>query len=246
MTWLMQRLEEKHSIIRSMEEQHDRIHRLWIEEGYEGLCNDVVREARRRGVPFRVIPQGAFSRKFPDVKSHMCLERDEIAYVDPHAFLRARASGDDSVVCAFDGLFDPQNLGNITRSAACLKVEAIVLPKDRTCGVTQTVAAVARGGLEHVKMVRVVNLARYLADLKKAGFFCYGFDERGTIALWEADLTGPVCLVFGNESGLRRLTRDRCDQILKIPTSPAFSSLNVASSFAVAVYEAQRQRLCKG
>ena len=84
-----------------------------------------------------------------------------------------------------------------------------------------------------------------MTDLKKSGFFCYGLDERGTVPLWEANLTGPICLIFGNESGLRRLTRETCDQVLRIPTSPDFTSLNVATSFAIAVYEAKRQRTQK-
>ncbi|MBP1745766.1 MAG: putative TrmH family tRNA/rRNA methyltransferase, partial [Deltaproteobacteria bacterium] len=131
------------------------------------------------------------------------------------------------------------------RSAACLEIDGIIIPKDRACGITETVAAVSRGGFEHVTVARVVNLARYLSDMKQSGFFCYGFDEKGTVSIWEANLTGPVCLIFGNESGLRRLTKETCDQVLRIPTSPAFPSLNVATSFAIAVYEAKRQRLLR-
>ncbi len=105
--------------------------------------------------------------------------------------------------------------------------------------------SVSRGGAERVPVVRVVNLARYMTDMKKSGFFCYGLDERGSVPSGQANLTGPVCLIFGNESGLRRLTRETCDQILRISTSPAFPSLNVATSFAIAVYEAKRQRVQK-
>lgn len=241
---LMQLLWEKNSIIQSMQETPDRVHRLWVEQGYEHVSDEVIKEAKRLGVPFRVIPRDAFSRKFKGTKSHVCLERDETTYADPDLFLMEIASRPDPVVCAFDGIYDPQNLGNIMRSAACLEINGIVMPKDRSCGITETVASVSRGGIERVTVVKVVNLARYLDSMKKSGFFCYGLDERGSVPIWEADLTGPVCLVFGNESGLRRLTRDTCDQVLRIPASPTFSSLNVATSFAIAVYEAKRQRLC--
>jgi 23S rRNA (guanosine2251-2'-O)-methyltransferase len=236
---------EKNSIIQSMQELPDRVHRLWVEQGYEHVSDEVIKEAKRLGVPFRVIPREAFARKFKASKSHVCLERDEITYADPDMFLKGSSSRHDPVVCAFDGIYDPQNLGNIMRSAACLEIDGIIIPKDRACGITETVATVSRGGTERVTVVRVVNLARYLSEMKKSGFFCYGLDERGTVPLWEADLTGHICLVFGNESGLRRLTKDTCDQVLKIPTSHAFSSLNVATSFAIAVYEAKRQRLHK-
>jgi 23S rRNA (guanosine2251-2'-O)-methyltransferase len=241
----MQFLWEKNSIIQSMEEHPGRVHRLWVEQGHEYLSNEVILAAKRLGVPFRVIPRQAFARKFKNSKSHICLERDEISYADPDSFLKTSSSITNPVVCAFDGIFDPQNLGNIMRSAACLEINGIIMPKDRACGITETVSSISRGGVERVAVARVVNLARYLNEMKKSGFFCYGLDEKGESSLWEADLTGPVCLVFGNESGLRRLTRDTCDQVLKIPTCPAFSSLNVATSFAIAVYEARRQRLVK-
>jgi 23S rRNA (guanosine2251-2'-O)-methyltransferase len=226
-----------------MQDHPDRAHRLWVEQGYEYVSNDIIQEAKRLGVSFRVIPHEAFSRRFRGPKSHACLEQDMVTYADQDLFLKDCSSKADPVVCAFDGIFDPQNLGNIMRSAACLEADGIILPKDRACGITETVEAVSRGGSELVTVVRVVNLVRYLKDMKKSGFFCYGLDERGAIPLWEANLTGPVCLVFGNESGLRRLTRDTCDQILRVPASHTFSSLNVATSFAIAVYEAKRQRL---
>jgi len=238
----MQHLREKDSIIKSIQEHTDRVHRLWIEQGYEHASHEVIQEAKRLGVPFRIIPREAFARKFKGKKSHVFLEHDEVAYAEPGGFLKEISSRQDPVVCAFDGIYDPQNLGNIIRSAACLEIDGIIIPKDRACGITETVVAVSRGGSEHVTVARVVNLARYMSDMKKSGFFCYGLDERGTIPLWEADLTGRVCLIFGNESGLRRLTREACDQVIRINTSPAFPSLNVATSFAIAVYEAKRQR----
>jgi 23S rRNA (guanosine2251-2'-O)-methyltransferase len=241
----MQLLWDKNSIVQSMEENPDKVHRLWVEHGFEHVSDEIIKEARRLGIPFRIIPREAFARKFKGPKSHACLERDEIAYADPDVFLGKITSTPDPVVCAFDGIYDPQNLGNIMRSAACLEGSGIIIPKDRACGITETVASVSRGGTEHVTVVKVVNLARYLGEMKKSGFFCYGLDEKGSVPIWEADLTGPVCLVFGNESGLRRLTRETCDQVLRIPTSHTFSSLNVATSFAIAVYEAKRQRLQK-
>jgi 23S rRNA (guanosine2251-2'-O)-methyltransferase len=228
-----------------MQEHAGKVHRLWIEQGYEHASHEVIQEAKNLGIPFRVIPREAFARKFKDLKSHIFLEQDKVTYADPGVFLTEISSQIDPVVCAFDGIYDPQNLGNIMRSAACLEISGIIIPKDRACGITETVASVSRGGTERVTVARVVNLSRYMADMKKSGFFCYGLDERGTVPLWEADLTGPVCLVFGNESGLRRLTRDTCDQVLRVDTSPAFSSLNVATSFAIAIYEAKRQRLHK-
>ena len=78
--------------------------------------------------------------------------------------------------------------------------------------------------------------------MKKKNVFCYGLDERADLTLQEVDLTGPVCLVLGSEERLRRLTREKCDQLVRIPTNPAFPALNVATSFAIAAYEVMRQR----
>jgi 23S rRNA (guanosine2251-2'-O)-methyltransferase len=235
-------LTNKKSILETFANHPESAEKLWIEAGYEAVSDEVIKEAKKQGVSFRVIPKEEFSKKFKDVKSHLCLERDDIAYTDPDVFLGNVGLMKSPLVCAFDGIYDPQNLGNILRSAACFGVDAIVIPKDRSCGITQTVMSVSRGAVEHVKVVRVVNLARYLEELKGAGLFCYGLDEKSATPLWKADLKGPTCLVFGAEEGLRRLTRAKCDELLRIPTEEAFPSLNVATSFAISVGEAKRQR----
>jgi 23S rRNA (guanosine2251-2'-O)-methyltransferase len=232
----------KNSILETIREHPYMARRLWIEAGYEGTSDECIKEAKKRGVSFRILPGEVFLKKFQGAKSHICLERDDVSYVDPDTFLEDIKSVSNPLICALDGIYDPQNLGNIIRSAACLEVNGVIIPKDRSCGITETVTGISRGAIEHVKIVRVVNLSRYLEEMKEIGIFCYGMDERGAVPLWKADLIGPVCLVFGKEEGLRRLTRERCDEILKIPTCNAFPSLNVATSFALSVYEARRQR----
>jgi 23S rRNA (guanosine2251-2'-O)-methyltransferase len=232
----------RNNILETLKEHPETIRRLWIEGGHERVGDECIKEAKKQGVPFKVLPPEAFSRRFKGEKSHLCLERDEISYGDPDLFLGEIGYGRVDLVCAFDGIFDPQNLGNIIRSAACLGITGIILPRDRSCAVTETVVTVSRGAVEHVRIIRVVNLARYLEDMKKKGVFCYGLDEKGAIPLWNVDLTGPVCLVFGSEDGLRRLTKEKCDGIMKIPTQEEFPSLNVATCFALTAYEVMRQR----
>ncbi|HBA53962.1 MAG TPA: 23S rRNA (guanosine(2251)-2'-O)-methyltransferase RlmB [Syntrophorhabdus aromaticivorans] len=233
---------DRNSILQAIKEHPDMARRLWVEEGYERVSDEFIKEAKRQGVPFKIIPRVTFVKRFGGARLHVCLERDEVSYANPASFLADVALKPDPIVGAFDGIYDPQNLGNIIRSAACLEVDGIILPKDRSCGVTDTAARIARGATEHVQVVKVVNLARYMDDMKKAGFFCYGLDERGTKPLWEENLKGPVCLVLGSEDGLRRLTREKCDGILRVPTSLSFASLNVATAFALSIYEVRRQR----
>jgi 23S rRNA (guanosine2251-2'-O)-methyltransferase len=206
------------------------------------VAAEVIEEARRAGVSVRVVPPEHFSRRFKGVKSHVCLETEEFAYVDPDVLLGQVKSLKLPFFTAFDGIYDPQNLGNAIRTAACLRLDALFIPKDNACGVTETVINVARGGTDHVKVSRVTNLPRHIEELKKRNVFCFGLDERAERNLYDMDLTMPLCLVLGGEEGLRRLTRERCDMVLRIPTENTFPSLNVASAFAIAAYEAARQR----
>ena len=239
-------LTDRNSILSAISDSPQTVRRLSIEQGYERISDEIIRAAKRQGISFKVMPKELFVRQVKGEKCHVCLETDEFSYTDQDAFLRELAGRSDPLLTAFDGIWDPQNLGNIMRSAACFEVDALIEPKERSCGVTDAVARVAKGALSHIKMVRVTNLARYLAEMKRSGVFCYGLDETAEKPLWEADLTGAVCLVFGRESGLRRLTRETCDEVYNIPTSARFPSLNVATSFAVAVYEAKRQRMASG
>jgi len=235
-------LTNKNSIFEVIKEHPEQVRRLWIEQGSERILDEYIREAKAKGIQFRVLSKEAFLQQFKGVKSHICLERDEFSYVDPDQLLQRIVSSGNPFLCAFDGVQDPQNLGNIIRTAVCLDADALIIPKDRACAVTDTVAQVSRGAVEHVKIARVTNLARYLEELKKTGVFCYGLDERGGSPLWETDLKGPICLVFGGEEGMRRLTGEKCDAVLQIPTNHSFPSLNVATCFALAAYEVRRQR----
>jgi 23S rRNA (guanosine2251-2'-O)-methyltransferase len=235
-------LDNKNSILEAIRVHPDEARRIWVEAGYERAADAVIQEARKLGISFRVISREEFARRFRGNRSHICLEREAFSYREPDSLLKAIGSIRSPFFGAFDGIADPQNLGNVLRTAACFGMDAIILPKDRSSGVTETVSGVARGATEHIAVAQVTNLARYLEAIKKANVFCFGLDEHGKKHLWELDLTIPLCLVFGREEGMRRLTRETCDEVVKIPTAPNFPSLNVATSFAVAVYEVTRQR----
>jgi 23S rRNA (guanosine2251-2'-O)-methyltransferase len=235
-------LDNKNSIIEALRTNPGEARRLWIEAGYERVADAVIQEARKLGISFRVISREEFSRRFRGNRSHICLEREAFSYREPDSLLQGIGSIRKPFLSAFDGIADPQNLGNVLRTAACFGMDAIILPKDRSCGVTETVSSIARGATEHIAVAQVTNLHSYLESIKKKNVFCFGLDEQGKKSLWELDLTGPVCLVFGREEGMRRLTRETCDEVARIPTAPNFPSLNVATSFAVAVYEVVRQR----
>lgn len=143
-----------------------------------------------------------------------------------------------------DGVQDPHNLGASLRTADAAGVAAVVVPRDRACGLNATVSKVASGAAERVPLVQVTNLARTLRQLQQAGVHTVGAaGEAGSDDLYAADLRGPLALVLGAEGeGLRRLTRERCDQLVRIPMYGVVSSLNVSVAAGVLLYEAVRQR----
>jgi len=236
-------LTDRTDIINAIKNNPEKVKRLWIEEGFKNQYERFIKKAKEKGISVRIIPKEAFFKRFKNARAHMCAERDEYAFFDPDAFLNYLKTLKRKIfLCAFDGIFDPQNLGNIIRSGVCFGIDGIIIPKDRSCGITDSVMRVSKGAIEHIKIIRVTNLARYLEALKDMGIFCFCLDERAETTLSEIDLTIHICLVFGSEEGTRRLVRETCDKIVRIPTAEKFSSLNVATCFAVSAYEVLRQR----
>lgn len=151
--------------------------------------------------------------------------------------------GDNALVLALDQVTDPHNVGAILRSAAAFGVAGVVVTERNAPADTGVLAKAASGALDVVPLLRAVNLARTLDQLKEAGFWLYGLDERGDVAVGDLDLAGRVCIVLGAEGeGLRRLTSEKCDRLTTIPTTAALAALNVSNAAAVAAYEWARRR----
>ncbi|MCC5451352.1 MAG: 23S rRNA (guanosine(2251)-2'-O)-methyltransferase RlmB [Alishewanella sp.] len=142
-----------------------------------------------------------------------------------------------------DGVTDPHNLGAILRSADAAGVHAVIAPKDRSVKLTSVVRKVACGAAESVPFITVTNLARTLRQLQEAGVWVVGTAGETETLVYQADLQGPLALVLGAEGeGLRRLTRETCDVLVKIPMFGSVSSLNVSVATGICLFEAVRQR----
>ncbi len=144
---------------------------------------------------------------------------------------------DTSIVLALDQVTDPHNVGAVLRSAAAFGVTAVVVTGRHSPEVTGVLAKAASGGLEHVPFVEVKNLGKALAALRDRGFQVLGLDSDGSVPLGEVKLRRPLCLVLGAEGkGLRPITRDNCDAVVRLPMPGAIQSLNVSNAAAISLY----------
>jgi 23S rRNA (guanosine2251-2'-O)-methyltransferase len=147
------------------------------------------------------------------------------------------------LVLALDGVQDPHNLGACLRTADACGAVAVVIPRDRAAQPNATMRKVAAGAAEHTPVVVVTNLARCLRDLKDAGLWVVGAEAGADKRASDVDMTGPTVIVMGAEgTGLRQLTRQHCDLLVRLPSLGAVESLNVSVAAGMLLYEAQRQR----
>lgn len=142
-----------------------------------------------------------------------------------------------------DSLTDPHNLGACMRSAEAAGVQAVIIPKDNAVGITPVVQKVSSGATELIPLIVVTNLSRTIKQLQDKGIWVIGAAGEAEDLLYDTDLSGPLALVMGaEEKGLRRLTRENCDTLVKIPMIGLVSSLNVSVATGVCLFEALRQR----
>ena len=142
-----------------------------------------------------------------------------------------------------DNIQDPQNLGAIIRTALCVGIHGVIVPKDRSAPPTPAVSRASSGALEHIRLVRVTNLVQTIKHCKNSGLWVLGLQKDAAQLIYASDLSGSIALVLGGEQkGIRRLVKKHCDFLVSIPQQGAFNSLNASVAAAVAMYEAFRQR----
>lgn len=214
--------DEDDQIARIRDEAHAR--RLVVRTMERDKLDRLVRFGHHQGVALKASPY-----PYVDLAELLCGE-DE-----------------DSLVVVLDHLEDPQNVGSILRTACAAGATGVIMPEDRSCGVTPAAARASAGGAEHVKVARTVNLVRAMQALKKAGYWITGLDAAPDAKPYtEIDYRGKCAIVAGAEgAGLSRLVRENCDFLATIPMPGGFESLNAGVAAAVAIYEALRQKGAK-
>ena len=222
--------------------------RLAVVAGHESEAQALVASARAArhgdGAPVRVLDRGALAALLPEGAVHqgLALEVEPLVGRDLDQVLQqASATSGRAVIVALDQVSDPHNVGAVLRSAAAFGALAVVLAEHGGVPVTGALAKSASGALEHVPLVKVVNLARALDRLKQGGFWICGLDETAAQTLATLDLGQRIVIVLGGEGGgMRRLVRERCDYLTRLPTLPAQPTLNVSNAAAIALYELAR------
>ncbi|MCF2949316.1 23S rRNA (guanosine(2251)-2'-O)-methyltransferase RlmB [Paraglaciecola aquimarina] len=188
--------------------------------------DDKVEGGQHQGVVAKVKPAKLFS------------ENDLASIVEAKL-----ESGKNPFLLILDGVTDPHNLGACLRTADAAGVDAVVVPKDKSAALTPVVRKVACGAADVIPLVQVTNLARTLRDLQQAGVWIVGTAGEAEHNIYDCKLSGPMALVMGAEGkGMRRLTREHCDELIKLPMAGSVSSLNVSVATGVCLYEIVRQR----
>jgi 23S rRNA (guanosine2251-2'-O)-methyltransferase len=213
--------------------------------GAAGPLSEVVALARRAGIKVSFRTREQLTAMAGSLQHQGVVARVAAAdYVDLDDLLEIpRARTQPAFFLALDRVQDPRNLGALLRSAEAFGVHGIIVPKHHAVGLTDAAVRTAMGAAQYVPVARETNLVSAMEVIKKSGIWVYGATVGEGVVPWKADLTGPLCLVFGSEgAGLRPLVARACDVLLTIPMTGRVGSLNVAAAGAVLCYEVSRQR----
>lgn len=235
-----------HAVESLLDRQSERITELWLQQGRNDKRAETIQQkANKLGVRINVVSKqdmdGSVEGRHQGV----------LAFAKPAKVLKEKdleslldSIGHQPLILILDGITDPHNLGACLRTADAVGVDAVVAPKDNSSPLTAIVSKVACGAVETVPYIQVTNLVRTMKDLQQRGIWITGTAGEAEQSLYDADLKGAVALVMGAEGkGMRRLTRENCDFLVKLPMAGSVSSLNVSVATGVCLYEVVRQRV---
>jgi 23S rRNA (guanosine2251-2'-O)-methyltransferase len=211
-----------------------------------GIVAEIVELAKAANVPFERIDRQELDTRMRQMNHQgVALECGEYPYVEPEDCLTlAEERGEDPLILIFDHLQDPQNVGTLIRTAEIIGAHGVILPGRRAAEVTPAVVNASSGATEHLHIAVVTNVAQTITDLQKIGLWVVGVEDDERAKLYdEVDYNMPLALVIGAEgTGLARLTRERCDYLVRLPMRGELASLNAAVAGSIVIYQAWRSR----
>lgn len=234
-----------HALESLLQREPERLIELFVLKGREDeRLTNIINQARRFGVSIQFC-----QRKTLDDKAQGEQHQGLVAKARPGRQYDEKdldeivARNATPFLLVLDGVTDPHNLGACLRTADAAGVHAVVVPKDKSASLTPTVRKVACGAAEVIPLIQVTNLARTLKELQQAGVWIVGTAGEAEQDIYQSKLTGPIALVMGAEGkGMRRLTREHCDELIKLPMAGSVSSLNVSVATGICLFEVVRQR----
>jgi 23S rRNA (guanosine2251-2'-O)-methyltransferase len=237
-----------HAVAAALKYEPEQVRGLWLDrQRRDGRIQTLLDQASGHGVAVHLTDRAELDRmsggaRHQGVVARLLVRRRTHGEADLPALLAAVEGA--PLLLALDGVQDPHNLGACLRGAAAAGVHAVIAPADRAAGLNPTVRKVACGAVEITPFVPVVNLARALRGLREQGVWIVGAAGEAEHTLYQVDFTPPTAIVLGaEEKGLRRLTREVCDRLARIPMAEGgVESLNVSVAAGVFLFEARRQR----
>ncbi len=220
------------------------IDKILLEKGAQGSLGLIFAEARKKNVRIQFVDKQVLDKE-SESKRHqgVIAFTTDYEYFDLEDILAEKRSEKGGFVVLCDGIEDVHNLGSIIRVAECAGADGVVIPKSGSASVTESVIRISAGAAEHMKVAKVGNLNQAVEKLQKAGYWVYAL-EAGGEDIYKEKFEGNVALVVGGEdSGVKRLTKEKCDKILSIPLQGRVNSLNASVALGIAAYEVVRGRL---
>lgn len=235
-----------HSVKTSLLKTPAQVLELWIDKRRDDKrIAEIHNLVKKAGIKQHEVDKDQLDRMLPGSNHQGIIARCQLPSVGSESELFSIIENlqKPALLLILDGVQDPHNLGACLRCADGAGVDAVVIPKDKSVGITPVVAKVASGALQNTPVIQVTNLARTMERLKKEGVWIVGLDEKGEQTLYEMDLKTAVAFAMGAEgAGLRRLTKEKCDFLVKLPMQGVVESLNVSVASGICLYETLRQR----
>ena len=217
------------------------VDKILMQKGAERSAGRIFAMAREKNIRVQFAEGKALDRESETGRHQGVIAYvSDYEYADFDRFLEKKEGPRFVVIC--DGIEDVHNLGSILRVAECAGADGVILPKNKSAQVTGAVVRISEGAANHIAVARVPGVNFAIDELKKSGYWVYGLEVDGE-SIYETDLRGDIALVVGGEDrGISRLTREKCDKVLSLPLKGKVNSLNASVALGIAAYEAVRQR----